>query len=164
MMLYLAGDPEVEFVQGTVLCEDGDWDGNSLGIDPGVASGYVKFANGVHGYFTAAGGTEFEVSGTAGKVRSVSNGMGWQLRKQTDVAHEIAASDLPEVSFGAGTDRGISDLAEALDTEGETQSPVQLARHSQEILMGIIESHRNGGSRVALPMANRDLYVGRKGW
>lgn len=164
MMLYLAGDPEVEFVQGTILCEDEDWDGDCLGTDPGVASGYVKFSNGIHGYFTAAGGTEFEVSGTTGKVRSTSNGMGWQLRKQTDVTFEMAESDLPEVSFGAGTDRGIYDLAEALDTGRDTQSPLEVARRSQEVLMGIIESHRQGGARVPLPMANRDLYIGKKGW
>ena len=164
MMLYLAGDPEVEFVQGTILCKDEDWDGDQLNIDPGVASGYVKFATGVHGYFTAAAGTEFELSGSTGKVRSMSNGMGWQLRKQTEVAFEMAESDLPEVSFGAGTDRGICDLAAALDTGRETQSPIRLARRSQEILMGIIESHRHGGARVPLPMRNRNLYVGKTDW
>jgi predicted dehydrogenase len=164
MMLYLAGDPEVDFVQGTILCKDEDWDGNRLTVDPGVASGYVRFANGIHGYFTAAGGTEFEVSGTTGKIRSMSNGMAWSLRKQTDVAFEMAECEKPEVSFGAGTDRGILDLAQALDADGPTQCPIECARRSQEILMGIIASHRSGGQRIALPMANRSLYVGRENW
>ena len=45
---------------------------------------------------------------------------------------------------------GILDIAEALDEDRETKGPVQLARRSQEMLMGIIESHRLGGLRVSL--------------
>ncbi len=42
-------------------------------MDPGVAGGYARFANGVHGYFTAGSGPEFEVCGTGGKLRSLNN-------------------------------------------------------------------------------------------
>ena len=59
---------------------------------------------------------------------------------------------------------GIADIAEAIDTDRETQGSVHLARRSQEMLMGMIESHRLGGQRVALPMTNRSLYVGRRDW
>jgi len=46
MLLYMAGDPEVDFVQGTIVCNDEDWEGNRLNTDPGIASGYVRFSNG----------------------------------------------------------------------------------------------------------------------
>ena len=35
---------------------------------------------------------------------------------------------------------GIADIAEAIDTDRETKGPVHLARRSQEMLMGMIES------------------------
>ena len=47
MLLFLASDPEVDFVQGTIVCRDSDWDGNRLDIDPAITGGYVRFANGV---------------------------------------------------------------------------------------------------------------------
>ncbi len=164
MLMYLAGDPEVTFVQGTILCRDEDWDGNRLNIDPGVACGYIRFANGVHGYSTAGTGSEFEVSGTKGKLRTLNNGAMCQFRKVTETARILEEVPFPEVPRESGTVRGIEDIAEALDTGCETQGPIELARRSQEILMGIIESHRLGGIRVSLPMENRSLIVGRSDW
>ena len=163
MMLYLAGDPEVEFVQGTIVCKDEDWEDNCLNVDPGIAGGYVRFANGVHGYTTAGTGPEFEVCGTNGKMRTLNNGMSCHFRKtkESRILEEVPFPDMPRES---GTVNGIKDIAEAIDTGRETQGPLQLARRSQEMLMGMIESHRLGGARVALPMENRSLYVGRKDW
>ena len=163
MMLYLAGDPEVEFVQGTIVCKDEDWEDNRLNVDPGIAGGYVRFANGVHGYTTAGTGPEFEVCGSSGKMRTLNNGMSCHFRKVKEwrILGEVQFPDVPRES---GTVNGIKDIAEALDTGRETQGSLQLARRSQEMLMGMIESHRLGGAHVALPMENRSLYVGRKDW
>ncbi len=34
----------------------------------------------------------------------------------------------------------------------------------REMILGFVESHRQGGARVPLPLENRNLYVGRKDW
>ncbi len=164
MLLYMAGDPEIDFVQGTILCKDEDWDGNRLNADPGIAGGYIRFANGVHGYNTAGTGPEFEVCGTKGKLRALNNGMTCQFRKTGEFSRILEDVPFPDVPRESGTVMGIKDIAEALDTGRETQGPIQLARRSQEMLMGMIESHRLGGVRVQLPMVNRALYVGRPNW
>ncbi len=164
MLMFLAGDPAAEFVQGTIMCNDEDWDGNRLNTDPRIASGYVRFANGVHGYTTASTGTELEVCGSQGKLRTLNNGFGCRLRKATKHAHVLEDVPFPEVPHGSGTVGGIQDIAEALDSGRETQGPIHLARRSQELMMGIIESHRLGGARVPLPMENRALYVGKLDW
>jgi predicted dehydrogenase len=164
LMLYLAGDPEVEFVQGTILCEEDDWEGRRLNADPGIAAGYVRFANGIHGYFTAGRGAEFEVCGAEGKIRTFDNGLSWRLRKQSRGGQAMEDASIPDIPLESGTVSGILDIAEAIDSGRETRGPVQLARRSQEMLMAIIESHRLGGIRIPLPMASRDLYVGREGW
>lgn len=164
MMLFLAGDPEIEFVQGNIVCNEEDWDGNRLKVDPGVASGYVRFANGVHGYVTAGSGAEFELCGSEGKLRIFDNGMACQFRKAGGVRGVLEEHPFPEVPRESGTVNGLRDIAGALDTGRETQGPVRLARLSQEMVMGFIESHRLEGARVPLPMANRDLYVGRENW
>lgn len=164
MMLYLAGDPEIDFVQGTIVCEDADWEDNRLNVDPGVAAGFVRFHSGVLGYTVGGSGTEFELCGSEGKLRTYDNGMTCQYRKAGGVRHMLEEQPFPEVSIESGTVNGLRDIAEALDTGRETLGPVQLARRSQEMVMGFIESHRLGGVRVRLPMKNRGLYVGRPWW
>jgi predicted dehydrogenase len=164
MLLFLAGDPEVDFVQGTIICNDEDWDGNRLNTDPGIAGGYVRFSNGVHGYNTAGTGPEFEVCGTAGKIRTLNNAMSVHFRKADAGSGILGDVPFPDVPRDTGTVMGIKDIAEAIDTGRETKGPIQLARRSQEMLMGMIESHRLGGVHLRLPMVNRGLYVGRQGW
>ena len=164
MMLYLAGDPEIDFVQGTIVCEDGDWDDNRLNVDPGVAAGFVRFHNGVLGYTTAGSGPEFELCGAGGKLRTFDNGLTCQFRQACGAPRALKERPFPEVPMESGTVNGLRDIAEALDDDRETRGPIQLAQRSQEMIMGFIESHRLGGVRVRLPMKNRGLYVGRQGW
>jgi len=72
--------------------------------------------------------------------------------------------EMPQPPFNreSGTVASMLDLVEALDTDGETMGPLHLACRSQEIIIGIVESHRLGGLRVPLPLENRELYVGTK--
>jgi len=162
MLLFLAGDPEVDFVQGTVLCKDSDWEGNRLNVDPAITAGYIRFANGIHGYNTAGTGPEFEACGTRGKIRVLNNSREVQFRKKVGTFFE--EMPFPEVSRATGTVMGIQDITEALDEDRQTEGPIHLARRSQETLMGMIESHRLGGRRVKLPMENRSFYVTRTNW
>lgn len=164
MLMFLAGDPEIDFVQGAIVAKEEDWEGNRLNTDPGIANGYVRFKNGVHAYIVAGGGFEFEVSGTKGKLRTLNNGILAQWRRVEEPWHILKEVPFPDVQHASGTVKGIEDIVEALDAGRETQGPVHLARRSQEMLMGFIESHRQGGMRVTLPVANRGLYVGRKDW
>ena len=164
MMLFLAGDQQVEYVQGTAIYDDDDLKDNLLEDDPGIASGYVRFANGLHGYFTAGTGFEFEVCGTEGKLRSYNDAMSCSLRKSSEGKRQMDEVAFPEVPRESGSLNAIKDLVEAMDTGGETKGPIELAALSQEMLMGIVESHRLGGLRVTLPMENRALAISRKGW
>lgn len=164
MLMYLAGDPEVEFVQGTAITKDEDWQDDRLEMDPGVTSGYVKFRNGVHGYIVAGGAYEFEVLGDKGRTRTLNNGLGgqlWKAQGQWNVQGEVP---FPDVKIESGTVRCIEDLVAAIKADRETQGNIYLARRSQEIILGIIESHRQGGMRIPLPMENRHLYVGKRDW
>jgi predicted dehydrogenase len=165
LMLFLAGDPQVEFVQGAIGAKDEDWEGSDrLNVDPAVYNGYVRFANGAHGYITAGSGVEVEVCCARGKLRTHNNGVECTLRKVTGQHGLFEPAPFPQVERSSGTVAGLRDIAEALDTGRETKGNVELARRSQEIMLGIIESHRLGGQRVPLPMAHRSLYVGRADW
>ncbi|MBT5875745.1 MAG: Gfo/Idh/MocA family oxidoreductase [Candidatus Latescibacteria bacterium] len=164
MLLCLAGDGEVDFVQGTIVASDDDWQGNRLLTDPGISNGYIRFANGVHGYILSGSGFEFEVSGSNGKLRSMNNGALVQWRTLTDPWNLLEERPMPEIARESGTVNGIRDIVRALDNGVDTQGNILLARRSQEMIFGLIASDRSGGQRVPLPLEDRDLYVGRDDW
>jgi predicted dehydrogenase len=164
MLLFLSGDAEVDFVQGTLAVDDSAWEGDRLNADPGITSAYVRFATGMHGYLVAGGGWEFELCGTKGKLRTQENGAACNWRRATGQWDRLEEVPFPEFEPGSGTVGCILDLVEALDTGRETSGNIRLARRSFEMIMGIIESHRRGGARVSLPLEERTLYVGRPDW
>ena len=158
MVLFLAGDGEIDFVQGTLIAEESDWQGDILKKDAAISSAYVRFKNGLHANLVASGGWEFEVSGSKGKLRTLSNSLDYQLR-QTDEYGELKQVEVAPVEIGSGTQRGIEDLARALDGAGDTMGNLELACRSQEMIFAVAESHRQGGARVALPLVNRQLAI-----
>ena len=164
MLLLLAGDPTIELVQSTVDLGGVEFSGNHLATDPRVSSAYVGFSNGIHGYVVTGLGTEFEVIGTKGAVRTLNNGAQAQLRRADDRHGVLAEAPFPDTPRISGTVKGIEDIVEALDTGRETQGHVRLAHRSQEMILGFVESHRQDGRRIPLPLANRELYVGRPDW
>ena len=164
MLLFLADDAEIEFVQGTIVAGEDDWDGSRLNTDPGITNGYVRFVNGIHAYIVAGGGFEFEVSGSRGKMRTLNNGTLAQWRKESKPWNLLEDTPFPEVPRESGTVGAIVDIIEALDIGRETLGNIRLAHRSQEMIFGLIESHRQGGARVPLPLSDRSLFVGRQDW
>jgi len=160
MLLYLAQDSEIEFVQGHITCDEADFDDNRLETDPPVNMGYVQFKNGVRGYVVTGTGYEFEVSGTGGKLRTI-NGTGALQWRQIQGEHKLM-SEMPAPPYDreSGTVNAMRDIVKVLDTDGETLGNITLACRSQEMIIGFVASHQQGGARVKLPLENRELYVG----
>ena len=158
MLLFLAGDGHVDWVQGSARFEDGDWDGDRLTVDPPIEAGTIRFANGVTGSLVPAGGYEFEASGTEGKLRTLSNGSSYSWRRIGDDG-DLQEVSAPTVPIESGTLRAIDDLVRALDDGKGTQGGFELASRSQEIVMGLVASHRANGARVTLPLADRTMTI-----
>lgn len=164
MLMFLAGDGTVEYAQGTLNVSEDDWDGDRLNTDPGITNAYFRFDNGMHACIVAGGGFEFEISGRNGKLRTLENGTAVQWRQAVEPWRILEETPFPDIDHASGTVGGIMDIVEALDTGRSTLGNIRIARASQEMIFGIIESHRAGGARTALPLNNRNLYVGREDW
>jgi predicted dehydrogenase len=163
MLLFLADDAEVDYVQGVANVDAADFADNRVDGDPGIPMGYVRFKSGVHAYLTAGTGYEFEVSGSKGKLRTLNNGSGarhWRANRWG----LLEEAPFPEWQRASGTVAGIRDVIQAIEAGRETQGNIRLARRSQEIIMGFVESERLSGARVKFPMENRGLYIGKKDW
>jgi len=164
LISFLAGDPDVEWVQGESEFTEDEVEGDHLRRDPPVRMGYVGFANGVRGYLTRASGWEFEVDGTEGKIRTTNNGAGATLRTERGEWGLLDEEPFPEVEPRSGVVGCIEELVAALDGEGTTSAPVEVAATGQEVCLGWLQSHRNSGSRIELPLDDRQFGVVPGDW
>ncbi len=161
MLLFLASDSDVEYVQGNVAVDDADFEDNRTESDPGIVMGYVRFKNGAHGISLLGSAYEFEVDCSEGIVRSLNNGQSFQLRKRGGEFNAILDAEFPPFERKSGTVGCIEDIVAAMDADQETRGNIRLARISTEITFGIVDSQRQKGARVYMPMENRSLYLGR---
>jgi predicted dehydrogenase len=164
LILMLAGDPPVDYVQGTVGAEVADFADDRVETDPPIYSGFVQFTNGVRGYFLATIGYDWEVTGATGKLRALNDGQAIELRQQTGKWKQLAVAEAPALPVASSALACLEDLVAAVETGRETKGNVELARRSQEIIMGIIASHGQNGARISLPLTSRSLYVGKRDW
>lgn len=160
LMLYLAGDPEVDFVQGMTSADEADYADNRLDKDPAILMGYVKFKNGVTSQLAVCPGWDVEVVGTKGRLRTLNDQASIHYYRNVGKWNVLCPVAIPPYIYESGGVSCIRDIVSAIRDNRETKGNIRLACRSQEIILGWVESHRLGGARVSLPMANRDLYVG----
>ena len=163
LMLYLAGDAELDWIQGTVTTAGFDrqaarWDDDLSGI------GQFRLRNGVMGHLLSTGlWAEFAAFGSDGAVAVENNGVDFAWRRRTTICDgrysEFRPAEFPPYPRESPTVRLIGDLVQALDTDGETRQGIRRAVNTLEIAFGIVESHRQGGARVPLPLANREFLM-----
>ena len=138
-----------------------DFEDNQTENDPAVWMGYLRFRNGIQGYLNAVPGCDYEVHGTGGVLQTVNDLAEARLWKRSGRWRLLEEAEFPSPEQASAPILIIRDLIHAMEKGGETLNGVLLARSSQEIMMGMVESERLGGARVPLPLANRSLYVGR---
>jgi len=88
--------------------------------------------------------------------------MDWALRKPQPMGKKWSATR--EVPFPPCQPRSstvvlLEDIVDAFEQGRPTLGNVEVTHHATEICLAVAESHRQGGVRVNIPIANRDLYV-----
>lgn len=139
------------------------------GDDDFQGNGYLQYDNGVQGFIRSmpcgAAEWDFEVIGTQGRLRAINDGEDvefWKLAESTlpgrrrEPARQIFPRPLPMQTANLRT---VLDLLEGLRTGKEPNCNGEAGRHALEIAVGLRESHRRGGQRVELPLADRSLRI-----
>jgi len=165
LALRLNSDQPATWVQGHVPDSDQFFDGDILTEDP-QAEGIIQFANGVKAHvLLTARSSEYEAICSKGTITAIHDGLSWQVRKATPTGlrgrDQLQAVEAPETSPGSSTLRLIEDLVHSLDTGEPPRGGVRAARAGNELIFGLIESHRAGGARVPLPLAKRTTRLAR---
>lgn len=132
-------------------------------------NGYLHYDNGVQGFvrMTACGGAnwEIEVIGTQGVLRAIADAQQVQFCKTVESSLEGRRAEpaqhifpLPAASHSSNT-RTVLDLITCIETGKEPNCSGDDGRHALEVAIAMRESHRRGGTRVALPLADRALQI-----
>ena len=146
-----------------------DGDESAAGDDDLRGNGYLAYDNGVHGYVRmmpcGAANWQFELVGTRGRLHALADA-------QEVAFHTLYTSSLegrgeepaqrlfpqpPEVE--SANARTVRDLLACIETGKEPNCSGDDALHALEIAVAMRESHRRGGVRVALPLADRSLRI-----
>jgi len=159
---YLAGG-EVSWVFGEM-----ESDAAAAAETDLQGNGYLAFDNGVRAYLralpTGVASWEFDVLGTEGRVRSLAGAIEWE--KWITVAGGPRQRGLPaRVPFpwparirGMGLDI-VDDLLGAIESDTKPRSDINDGRAALEVAIAMRQSHRLGGQRVDLPLADRSLQI-----
>ena len=161
-MRYLVGG-EVEWVFGEM-----ESDAKAAGEEDLMGNGYLAFDSGVRGFLrgmpTGLAPWEFDLIGTEGRVRSLAQGMETQYYRWTpgglrdEGLPARAPFPLPRSipSMGLAV---IEDLVHCIETGTQPRCSAEDGRKALEIAIALRESHRQGGRRVELPLADRSLRI-----
>ena len=180
LILRLNNDRPAEWAQGHLPGGDRLFDGDILTGDP-QGEGIIQFANGVKAHvMLTARASEFEAICSQGTITAFNDGLSWQMRKNLPTApldvsrrqpgpvptpkpgrSQLQIVPAPETSASSSTLRLIEDLVHSLDTGQPPRGGVRAARAGNELIFGLIESHRLGGARVPLPLEKRTTRLAR---
>jgi predicted dehydrogenase len=144
-------------------------DAQARGDDDLAGNGYLQFQNGAQAFVRTmprgAADWDFEVIGTRGRLRVVADAEEvewWRLvpaslegRRRRVARHLFPLAD----SGPSANTRTVLDLVACLQTGDEPTANGDLARHALEVAIALRESHRRGGVRVDLPLADRTLSI-----
>ena len=172
-MVYLAGG-KVEWVFGEMESDEA-----AAGDEDLMGNGYMALDNGVRAYVrsmpSGAAYWDFDVIGEKGRIRSLHDGMEWELIR-------MEASDSNSFGFRPDSLRGSSPLPakypfpwperfrgtgllvlEDIIASIETGRPPKCSGEDGlavlEVAIALRESHRRGGVKVALPLEDRTLML-----
>jgi predicted dehydrogenase len=160
---YLAGST-VRWVFGHMASDE-----KAAGDEDLEGNGYLHYASSAQAYVRAmpVGGAswEFEVIGSQGRVRAVSDAQQIEFWKNIEPTlegrrREPARHIFPLPWFGESPNaRTVRDLLVCIETGKQPNCSGEDGRHALEVAIAMRESHRRGGTRVDLPLVDRALRI-----
>jgi len=162
ILRYMAGG-NVEWVFGEMESDEA-----AAGESDLMGNGYLAFDNGVRGYLRSmscgAAPWEVDVIGTKARIRSVNNAEEFELiriipggRRGRGVPAKCPFP-WPAKMQGMGLTI-VADLINAIETGEPPKCSGEDGREALEVAVALRESHRRGGVKVSLPLADRGLRI-----
>ena len=127
--------------------------------DPMVGFYRVGYAGGAEGLFVPRRGSfDIDVHGSEGRAIAWENGSDFRIRR-TNAKTQTSEETIFRPSGESPTICTIRDILGQLETGERTKGNLDITMQSVEVQFGLAHSHLQGGARVALPVADRTLYI-----
>ncbi|MFT5367796.1 MAG: putative dehydrogenase [Candidatus Latescibacterota bacterium] len=159
---YLAGG-DVTWVFGEMESDE-----KAATDDDLMGNGYLVFDNGVRAFMrgmpTGVAAWEFDIIGTKKRVRTSPNALEFELLQNVPGGPRgrglSARSPFPQPARPEGMGITIvNDLISAIENNHPPRCSGEDALKALEIAIALRESHRQGGKRINLPIADRSLKI-----
>jgi predicted dehydrogenase len=149
--IWVFAELEEGFEHFTEYKSDGGHDPNT---DPS-ASAYIRFANGVRGYYNSVKvpmpGSQFDLTFDNGRMEISDRGL--TLIRGVSHYEWAYSSILPGDYMFAYQSAAVAELVDCLESGKPLVSSGREARKTLEIMLAILKSHHQGNIRVDLPLA-----------
>jgi hypothetical protein len=100
-----------------------------------------------------------------GTLTAYNDGLEWHLRRREVIDPRgrtgLVTAPFTEPPIASSTLALVKDLVHALDTGEPTRGGPRVSLASTELIFALIESHRQGGARITLPVQERNLRMQR---
>ena len=127
--------------------------------DPMVGFYRVGYAGGAEGLFVPRRGSfDIDVHGSEGRAIAWENGGDFRIRR-TNAKTQTSEETIFRPTGESPTICTIRDILCELETDERTKGNLDITMQSVEVQFGLAHSHLQGGARVALPVADRSLYI-----
>ena len=162
LMCYLAGDPPVAYVQANMLLDDDRVDDKLIDCDPVVLSATILFENDVVGQIVPEGGLSIDIAGRSAGLSVLGDGA-YLLRRSYGLSLECQADRMWKFEVDdsriSGRLRAIEDVRDAIIKNRPTLITLDHVAEQHRILFAMVQSHLQGGRRVALDEVDSALTV-----
>jgi predicted dehydrogenase len=124
----------------------------------------VGYRGGVEASFVPRGRFDVDVVGTEGRAAAWDNAQLFRTWRAAKAVKGAAVETPPRErtytpSGESATVGTIRSLIRELETGERTTGNIDVTMQSVEVQFGLVESHFRGGARVALPIADRSVYI-----
>ncbi|MBD3291310.1 MAG: hypothetical protein GF393_00180, partial [Armatimonadia bacterium] len=128
--------------------------------DPGCRSYTVELENGVLlVHLPSVADVRWEVTCTNGFIRIDNNNDTLKVFRRRGQTYSFDPVEIDPIPPASSHQALVRDLLNALETDGRTLANEIVGRYGMEILVGVAHSHLQGGARVDLPLADRDMVI-----
>ena len=131
-----------------------------------AGNGYLAFENGSRAYVRLGDWIYYEsdVLGTEGRISAPNDGREFEWWRKADEAStnwpELCRYYFPRPQrIESSGVRAVRDLVQCIETGKEPECSGEEGVHDLEVAVALRESHRQGGRRVDLPIADRSLRI-----
>jgi predicted dehydrogenase len=128
--------------------------------DPGCITFTAQLDNGVYLiHRPAITDNGWEATCENGSIRIINNNESIEIVKRRGTSYSFDPVALPPIPHASSNLMLIDDLIDSLAGNKKPCANELVGRHGMELLMGVAQSHLEGGRKVSLPLDNRAMYI-----